>query len=64
LNLDAGYCRRYFDTIIRYDLGEEELAGLKRFQHEAAELGLIPEGVRCEFYCADERDRPHPGQSR
>jgi chorismate dehydratase len=64
LNLDAGYCRRYFDTIIRYDLGELELAGLKRFATEAAALGLIPEGVRCEFYGADERDRPHPGQSR
>jgi len=45
LNLDAGYCRRYFDTIIRYDLGEAELAGLRRYYREAVALGLAPEGV-------------------
>jgi chorismate dehydratase len=42
LGLDAGYCRRYFTNIIRYDLGPHELAGLRRYRELAAELGLIP----------------------
>jgi chorismate dehydratase len=40
LGLDAGYCRRYLDTLIRYDLGPQELAGMRRYQELAAELGL------------------------
>lgn len=42
LGLDPGYCRRYFDTIIRYDLGPAELAGLREFHRRAAALGLCP----------------------
>jgi chorismate dehydratase len=42
LGLDAGYCRRYLDTVIRYDLGPRELAGMRKYQELAAELGLIP----------------------
>jgi len=42
LGLDPGYCRRYFDTIIKYDLGPAELAGLLEFHQWAAELGLCP----------------------
>ena len=45
LGLDAGYCRRYFEHIINYDLGPRELAGLGRFAALAADLGLAPEGV-------------------
>jgi chorismate dehydratase len=41
LGLDAGYCRRYLANIIRYDLGEAELAGMNRYRELAAELGLI-----------------------
>lgn len=59
LGLDPGYCRRYFDTIIRYDLGEGELAGLKRFAELTSELGLAPKGVPLVRY-----HRPHPVQSR
>jgi chorismate dehydratase len=59
LGLDPGYVRRYFDTIIRYDLGEGELAGLKRFAELASELGLAPKGVPLVRY-----HRPHPVQSR
>jgi chorismate dehydratase len=43
LGLDPGYVRRYFDTIIQYDLGPRELAGLKRFRELALECGFIPE---------------------
>ena len=43
LGLDAGYCRRYLDTLIRFDLGPPELAGLNRYRELAAELGLAPE---------------------
>jgi chorismate dehydratase len=32
LGLDPGYCRRYLDTLIRYDLGEAELAGMHRYR--------------------------------
>jgi chorismate dehydratase len=59
LGLDPGYVRRYFDTIIRYDLGEAELAGLRRFAELAGETGLAPKGVQLVRY-----HRPHPGQSR
>jgi chorismate dehydratase len=59
LGLDPGYCRRYFDTIIRYDLGEPELAGLRRYHQLTAELGLAPQGVDLVRY-----HRPHPEQSR
>ncbi|MDB5311533.1 MAG: hypothetical protein JWO38_5735 [Gemmataceae bacterium] len=45
LGLDPGYCRRYLTNIIRYDLGPQESAGLRRFHELAAELGLAPEGV-------------------
>lgn len=59
LGLDPGYCRRYFDTIIRYDLGEPELAGLRRYHQLTADLGLCPQGVDLVRY-----HRPHPEQSR
>jgi chorismate dehydratase len=32
LGLDAGFCRRYLQTVIRYDLGPAELAGMERFR--------------------------------
>lgn len=41
LGLDSGYCRRYLDTLIRYDLGPSELAGMNRFRQLAGELGLL-----------------------
>ncbi len=42
LGLGAGFCRRYLDTVLSYDLGPRELAGLKRFAELASELGLVP----------------------
>jgi len=50
LGLDAGFCRRYLANIIRLDLGPRELAGLRRFQQLAAELGLARQGVNLDFY--------------
>jgi chorismate dehydratase len=41
LGLDAGFCRRYLDTVIRYDLGPREWAGLRRYHQLARELGLV-----------------------
>lgn len=45
LGLDAGFCRRYLQSIIQFDLGPRELAGLRKFQYLAAELGLAPKDV-------------------
>lgn len=59
LGLDPGYCRRYFDTIINYDLGPRELAGLRRYYALAADLGLAPEGVDLVRY-----HRPHLVEGR
>jgi chorismate dehydratase len=50
LELDAGFCRRYLSTILSFDLGPNEKAGLQRFYTLAANLGLAPEGVGLEFY--------------
>ncbi len=50
LGLDAGFCRRYLAHIIRFDLGERELTGLRLFQTLASELGLIPPQVELNFY--------------
>jgi chorismate dehydratase len=53
LNLDPGYCRRYFTNIIRYDLGPAELAGMRKFHQLAAELGLAPQGVNLDLHRPD-----------
>jgi chorismate dehydratase len=41
LGLDAGFCRRYLDTIITYDLGPREREGMERFRRFAEEMGLV-----------------------
>jgi chorismate dehydratase len=50
LGLDAGFCRRYLQSIIQFDLGSREQAGLHHYATLAGELGLAPEGVQLEFY--------------
>jgi hypothetical protein len=50
LGLDAGFCRRYLETIIDFDLGPRELAGLHHYYLLACELGLAPRGVSLAFY--------------
>src|SRR5438067_991577 len=59
LGLDAGFCRRYLAHIIRFDLGERELAGLRRYYELACGLGLAAPGVDIEFY-----DRSRLAESR
>jgi chorismate dehydratase len=50
LGLDAGFCRRYLSTILHFDLGPRELAGLEHYYRLAGELGLAPRGVGLNFY--------------
>lgn len=50
LGLDAGFCRRYLATIIRFDLGPRALAGLHHYYMLASELGLARRGVHVELY--------------
>ena len=50
LGLDAGFCRRYLETLIRFDLGPRELAGLERFYERAADQGLAPAGRALRYY--------------
>jgi chorismate dehydratase len=50
LGLDAGFCRRYLQSIIHFDLGPREQAGLHHYYMLACELGLAPRGVHLEFY--------------
>lgn len=50
LQLDPAYCRRYLTNIIRFDLGQPEWEGIKRFHTLAAELGLAPAEVNFGDY--------------
>jgi chorismate dehydratase len=50
LGLDAGFCRRYLQNIIRFDLGPREQAGLHHYYMLACELGLARKGVSLDFY--------------
>jgi chorismate dehydratase len=50
LQLDAGFCRRYLQTIIQFDLGPREQAGLYHFYMMACELGLARRGVSLDYY--------------
>lgn len=50
LGLDQSVCLDYLTNVLSYDLGESEVAGLRRFAHMAARLGLAPEGVDLVFH--------------
>jgi len=50
LGLDFATCYDYLTRILSYDLGEPEIAGLRRFAAMAARLGLAPEGVSLVFH--------------
>lgn len=49
LGLDAGFCRRYLENVLRFDLGTTELAGLMRFSERAHALGLMPSAKSLRF---------------
>src|SRR5262249_31439882 len=44
LGLDAGFCRRYLETVITFDLGPRELAGLRHYYERACAAGLARPG--------------------
>lgn len=50
LGLDFAACYDYLTKVLSYDLGESEVAGLRRFAGMAARLGLAPEGVNLVFH--------------
>ena len=50
LGLDAGFCRRYLQSIIRFDLGPRELEGLQRYYELACQVGLARPGVELTLY--------------
>lgn len=50
LGLDVGTCYDYLTRVLSYDLGEPEIAGLRRFAEMAAALDLAPEGVDLVFH--------------
>jgi chorismate dehydratase len=52
LGLDAGFCRRYLQSIIHFELGPKEQAGLHHYHALARELGLARNGVGLQFYRA------------
>lgn len=49
LGLDVASCYDYLTKALSYDLGEPEVAGLRRFADMAARLGMAPEGVDLVF---------------
>src|SRR5262249_25609941 len=50
LGLDVATCYDYLTRALSYDLGEAEIAGLRRFAEMAAQLDLVPEGVDLVFH--------------
>jgi chorismate dehydratase len=50
LGLDVETCYDYLTRALSYELGELEIAGLRRFAELAAEMGLAPEGVNLVFH--------------
>lgn len=50
LGLDPASCVDYLTRVLSYELGESELAGLRRFAHMASALGLVPEEVDLVFH--------------
>jgi chorismate dehydratase len=50
LGLDPGFCRRYLQSIIHFDLGPAEKAGLHRFYALACGVDLARPGVKLEYH--------------
>lgn len=50
LGLDVATCYDYLTRVLSYELGDAELAGLRRFAGMAARMGLVPEGVDLVFH--------------
>ena len=54
LGLDAGFCRRYLQTIIHFELGPRERAGLQHFVELARNLDLARRDVDLTVYDREE----------
>jgi chorismate dehydratase len=50
LKLGKVRCLRYLKESIRYNLGEQEIKGLKSFYNYAREMGEVSEEIKIEFY--------------
>ena len=50
LGIDFDACLEYLTRVLSYDLGEPEIAGLRRFARMAADLELAPQGVDLVFH--------------
>ncbi len=50
LEMEKERCLRYLKESIKYNLGEQEIYGLKTFYDYALEMGEVSEGVKIEFY--------------
>jgi chorismate dehydratase len=50
LGIDQSSCVEYLTRVLSYDLGELEIAGLRRFAEMASALELAPEGVDLVFH--------------
>ncbi len=50
LGLDPVACHEYLTRVLSYDLGEPEIAGLRRFARMAADRGLAPQGAELVFH--------------
>jgi chorismate dehydratase len=50
LGLDVATCYDYLTRVLSYELGEREVAGLRRFARMSAAMGLAPEGVDLVFH--------------
>jgi chorismate dehydratase len=59
LGLDVATCYDYLTHALSYELGDREIAGLRRFAAMAAALGLAPEGVDLVFHRRRDLARRH-----
>lgn len=50
LKLGKEHCLKYLKESIKYDLGEQEIKGLKSFYNYAIEMGAANKGIKVEFY--------------
>lgn len=50
LGLSEPECVDYLNRVLSYDLGTQEIAGLRRFADECAAMGLAPEGADLVFH--------------
>ncbi len=50
LGLSRAECSEYLTSVLSYDLGEAEQAGLRQFARMAGALGLVPGGADLAFY--------------